>query len=147
MEKLKIQDLEEGKLYTFTFEDNLKCAFVHRIKSNRLQVKSTEFGWEDSSFSYNNVISGYFEEIKREIDWSMVPRGTKVQVRDKAEEEWVNKYFIEFNSRKEDFPFFASPCLDDNFSDYKMENNGYEWIYCRIHPSVEIPDEWYKEVE
>ena len=149
MKGLKIQDLQEGKLYRFYGEegDNTPNRY-YRINNNGDLIVAFEDEVDKeypSGLHYNRVIHGFFDEIEREIDWTKVPRGTKVQVRDNAKEEWVNKYFIEFNSRKEDFPFFASPCLDDNFSDYKMENNGYEWIYCRIHPSVEIPDEWYKE--
>ena len=88
-----------------------------------------------------------FEEIKKEIDWSKIQRGTKVQVRNYEEREWKNAYFIKYNSQEPYYPFVISSNLDDDFSSYKMEHNRYYARHCRIHPSVEIPDEWYKEVK
>ena len=146
MKKLKINELEEGKIYTFTFEDNLECAFVHRIKNNRLQAECT-LGWEDSILSYNSATAGYFTEIQREIDWSKVPRGTKVQVSLTEKGDWFNRYFIDTGKKDGEHAFVASPALDDDFTGYEMEDFSDGWEYCRIHESVEIPDEWYKEVE
>lgn len=151
MDKLSINDLEEGKIYKFTLADGVKCAHTHRIKNNILQVKAIGKAiWEDSILSYNNAISGYFTEIKREINWAKVPRGTKVQVRDKEEYEFENMYFIKF-CKNERVPFevnscfSVSPCLDDDYTGFKMENYNNFWKYCRIHPSVQIADDWYKE--
>ena len=31
------------------------------------------------------------------------------------------------------------------FTKEKAIYHAYEWEECRIHPSVEIPEEWYKE--
>lgn len=147
MDKLSINDLEEGKIYKFTLADGVKCAHTHRIKNNILQVKAIgKATWEDSILSYNNAISGYFEEIKKELDWSKVPRGTKVQVRDDENQEWENRYFIKYiPSDDKEYPFKTSKWLDDNYINLKMEYLCDIWKYCRIHESVKIPDEWYKE--
>ena len=146
MKKLKINELEEGKIYTFTFEDNLECAFVHRIKNNRLQAECT-LGWEDSILSYNSATAGYFTEIQREIDWTKVPRGTKVQVRDNEKQKWENAYFVSYAENVFPLSFESSPIKDDEFTKFKAERFSKVFEYCRIHPSVEIPNEWYKEVE
>ena len=146
MKKLKINELEEGKIYTFTFGDNLECTNVHRIKNNRLQVKFT-LGWDDSILSYNNATAGYFTEIQREIDWSKVPRGTKVQVSLTENGDWFNRYFIDTGKEDGEYTFVTSLALDDDFTSYEMEDFSDGWEYCRIHPSIEIPNEWYKEVE
>lgn len=146
MDKLSINDLEEGKIYKFTLADGVKCAHTHRIKNNILQVKAIGKAiWEDSILSYNNAISGYFTELKREIDWTKVPKGTKVQVRDSVTEEWKNKYFVKFHERIKETPFEASLLLDDYFTGLRMEDESAFWKYCRIHESVKIPDEWYRE--
>lgn len=43
--------------------------------------------------------------------------------------------------------FFYNEIFDTYFVEFKREIDACEWQYCRIHPTVEIPDEWYKEVE
>lgn len=146
MDKLSINDLEEGKIYKFTLADGVKCAHTHRIKNNILQVKAIGKAiWEDSILSYNNAISGYFEEIKKELDWSKVPRGTKVQVKDKEDRHWYNEYLVKYDSLEEKYAFRTSKWLDDDYIGFKMEEESNVWQYCRIHESVKIPDEWYKE--
>ena len=146
MDKLSINDLEEGKIYKFTLADGVKCAHTHRIKNNILQVKAIGKAiWEDSILSYNNATAGYFTEIQREIDWSKVPRGTKVQVRDCEEwGRWINAYFVE-QIKSTTCPFRTSFFSDDGFTGSIMGDNARLWKYCTIHESVEIPDEWYKE--
>lgn len=122
MDKIKIQDLEEGKIYTSTI------------------------GWEDSILSCNNATAGYFTENQKEIDWSKVPRGTKVQVRDEDDEEWENKYLISFdNEYFNRRPYYVSRILDDDYVGVVMEDECSHWGQCRIHKSVEIPYEWYKD--
>lgn len=146
MDKLSINDLEEGKIYKFTLADGVKCAHTHRIKNNILQVKAIGKAiWEDSILSYNNAISGYFTELKREIDWTKVPRGTKIQVKDEDDEEWVNKYLISFNNEYFNLPYYVSRILDNDYVGDVMEDAGSHWGQCRIHESVKIPNKWYKE--
>lgn len=158
MEKLKIWDLEVGKTYRFYDGSEVLSGNIYIINEQgelycgRDKYCKNKNGFSKSSLIYNAVINGYFTEIKKEIDWSKVPRGTKVQVRDKEEYEFVNMYFIKFckNERvpfKVNSCFSVSPCLDDGFTDFKMEHYNNFWKYCRIHPEVQIPDDWYKEVK
>lgn len=147
MEKLKIWDLEVGKIYR-AFYKGVEQNGVFKIgNSGRLFVCSG-LEWESSNFFYNEILDTTFEEIKREIDWAKVPRGTKVQVRDDENQEWENRYFIKYiPSDDKEYPFKASKWLDDNYINLKMEYLCDNWKYCRIHESVQIPDDWYKEVK
>lgn len=76
-------------------------------------------------------------EREREIDWSKVPKWTKVQVRDFEGEEWKNSYFIGSSTNG----VFKATYFDEfTFS----EGDEYEWYQCKIYPSVETKEEWYK---
>lgn len=72
----------------------------------------------------------------REIDWSKVPFGTKVQASDHSVlKECRRNSLVSYEKRlKKPFLIFNEE-LNEVFS-YK---------YCRIHPSVKIQEEWYKE--
>ena len=153
MERLKIQDLEVGKVYKFYFncwkDKVVELKTRYSINQNRelIPVQVDDVESLEYLLDYNEVITGYFVEIKREIDWSKVPRGTKVQVKDKEEREWENSYFIKYESSKGEYPFQANEWQDDDYTGFKMEQYSDFYKYCRIHESVEIPEEWYKEVE
>ena len=152
MKKLKIQDLKEEKIYKFAVNGNLEdlSESIYKIdEEGDLYYKDpcVKDSFFKSNLFYNEVINGCFVEIKREIDWSKVPRGTKVQIRDYEEEEWSNEYFIEYQPLKKEYCFRTSRISDDNYTGCTMELDSDIWEYCRIHPSVQIPDEWYKEVK
>ena len=152
MERLKIQDLEVGKVYRFYDNDDESLS-----ESIYMIDEQGDLYWRESLFeenqndflksvlTYNDVKNNYFVEIKKKIDWTKVPRGTKVQVRNKEDGLWKNKYFVKFEAIDGYYPFITSIHLDNDFTNYKMEIDACEWQYCRIHPSVQIPDEWYKE--
>ena len=146
MEKLKIQDLEVGKVYS-AFYKGVEQNGVFKVGNSGRLFVCAGLEWENSLFYYNEMFDVTFEEIKREIDWSKVPRGTKVQVKDKEEREWENSYFIKYESGKKEYPFQANEWQDDDYTGFKMEQYSDFYKYCRIHESVEIPEEWYKEVE
>lgn len=147
MEKLKIDELEVGKEYHLFYKNKIINGIFKINDDGKLFVNYDEFTGMLSGISYNIILDSYFIEIKKEIDWSKIQRGTKVQVRNYEEREWKNAYFIKYNSQEPYYPFVISSNLDDDFSSYKMEHNCYYARHCRIHPSVEIPDEWYKEVK
>lgn len=147
MKKLKIQDLKEGKIYKIICKE-VEGICKYRIKDGLLQVKSNEEEWKYSPLLYNDIAKSYFVEVKREIreiDWTKVPRGTKVQVREGVWNKiWHNRYFIKYENSYEKC-FCTGIYLDDIFMDRKIEDSLQTYKYCKIHPSVEIPDEWYKE--
>lgn len=152
MKKLKIQDLKEEKIYKFAVNGNLEdlSESIYKIdEEGDLYYKDpcVKDSFFKSNLFYNEVINGCFVEIKREIDWSKVPRGTKVQVKDRGEWEWKNSYFIKYESSKEEYPFQVNEWQDDDYTGFKTEQYSDFYKYCRIHESVAIPDEWYKEVE
>lgn len=150
MKKLKINELEVGKIYRFYYDDRILLRNIYMInKQGELYCEGGKYcknknGFSKSSLAYNTIINGYFVEFKREIDWTKVPRGTKVQVRSYS--KWENAYFVEENKEFK-CPFKTSFFLDDNFTNTSMEYASQNWSQCRIHESVEIPDEWYKEVK
>ena len=149
MERLKIQDLQEGKLYRFYGEegDNTPNRY-YRINNNGDLIVAFEDEVDKeypSGLHYNRVIHGFFDEIEREIDWSKVPRGTKVQIRDNEKGSWRNAYFLKFIKENEEYPFRASFMKDDEFTNLKMDDNEWGYKYCRIYSSTEILPEWFKE--
>ena len=154
MERLKIQDLQVGKVYRFYDNDDESLSESIYMIDEQGDLYWSESLFEEnqndflkSALTYNEVKNNYFVEIKKKIDWTKVPRGTKVQVRNKEEGLWKNKYFVKFEAIDGYYPFITSIHLDNDFTNYKMEIDACEWQYCRIHPSVEILDEWYKEEE
>lgn len=87
-----------------------------------------------------------FEKIEEnEIDWHKVRKGTKVQVRDYTNQEWKNAYFVSYSENVFPFSFESSPVRDDEFTESKAEGFSKFSKYCKIHESVKIPKEWYKE--
>lgn len=154
MNKIKIQDLEVGKIYRFYDNDDKSLSESIYMIDEQGDLYWSESLFEEnqndflkSALTYNDVKNNYFVEIKKKIDWTKVPRGTKVQVRNKEEGLWKNKYFVKFEAIDGYYPFITSIHLDNDFTNYKMEIDACEWQYCRIHPTVEIPKEWYKEEE
>lgn len=154
MNKIKIQDLEVGKIYRFYDNDDESLSESIYMIDEQGDLYWSESLFEEnqndflkSALTYNDVKNNYFVEIKKKIDWTKVPRGTKVQVRNKEEGLWKNKYFVKFEAIDGYYPFITSIHLDNDFTNYKMEIDACEWQYCRIHPTVEIPEEWYKEEE
>ena len=142
--KVKVWELEEGKMY---FEKEYNNRYI--IKNGILYAcnfyTSNKSDFEKSILPYNEVLTMNFEEIKREIDWSKVPQGTKVQVRDYKDREWFNRYFYCFNSDCKYIYTVSEIKEDDEYTGATMSNFTNSWIYCRIHESVEIPNSWYKE--
>lgn len=134
---MKVWELEEGKIYRNTINYS-----KYKIEERKLFYWCDNCLWVEIDTPYNRVIDMEFEEIKREIDWSKVPQGTKVQVRDFGNGEWLNRYFVQYVNG-----YFAASRFkeDDDFTGEKASHYACEWENCRIHESVEIPDSWYKE--
>lgn len=147
MKKLKIQDLKVGKIYKAIYEDVEQNGIFKINDVNKLMIKD-DIRWVQIGISYNTVLDIEFVEIEKEIDWTKVPRGTKVQVRDSENQEWKNAYFSKtLNSKEVDYPFKASFINDDEFTELNLDNTSWNYKYCKIHESVEIPEEWYKKVD
>ena len=143
-EKLTVFQLEPGKIYK-----REGYSLIYKITENKeLIAKRQDYGDYDfvsCGIRYNDASKPIFTEVKREIDWTKVPRMTKVQVRDCEDKEWINNYFIGYSGYIEGYyPYLATAYYDDDFTDVKSNGMGYN--FCRIHPSVAIPAEWYKEL-
>lgn len=77
-------------------------------------------------------------EREREIDWSKVPKWTKVQVRDYDFEDWKNRYFIGY--REDMHKYSVTP--HDEFT--YNEGDESEWKKIKIYDESDIKEEWYK---
>ena len=142
MNKLKINNLEEGKFYKFINANDIESEYIYVIKNSLLYFIQDNYELV-SEITYNDIVLGYFKELQ--IDWSKVPRGTKVQVRDSENQEWKNSYFSKFIKENEEYSFRASYVKDDEFTNLKMNDNEWDFKYCRIYSSEEILPEWFKK--
>lgn len=119
------------------YDENLK------IKGNGFEILNINFVYETECWGLGlkDLLSKttalkLIWERPREIDWSKVPFGTKVQASDHSDlKECRRNSLVSYEKRlKKPFLIFNEG-LNEVFS-YK---------YCRIHPSVKIQEEWYKE--
>lgn len=119
------------------YDENLK------IKGNGFEILNINFVYETECWGLGlkDLLSKttalkLIWERPREIDWSKVPFGTKVQASDHSDlKECRRNSLVSYEKRlKKPFLIFNEE-LNEVFS-YK---------YCRIHPSVKIQEEWYKE--
>lgn len=76
-------------------------------------------------------------ERPREIDWSKVPFGTKVQASDdlNKEDDDLERIFVRYEAKLKEYPFIVAYDTDDDAQSFR---------YCKIHPDVKIKEEWYK---
>ena len=111
-----------------------------------LKIKDEEFEKYNINFVYKTECWGLGLKLiwkrKKEIDWSKVPKWTKVRC--KGEFGYYNAYHYEYipneihcfgHTTRDEFTFGTDPVVD-----YLSKRDTYE-----IHPSIEIPEEWYKE--
>lgn len=142
MNKLKINNLEEGKFYKFINANDIESEYIYVIKNSLLYFIQDNYELV-SEITYNDIVLGYFKELQ--IDWSKVPRGTKVQVRDSENQEWRNAYFSKFIKENEEYSFRASDIKDDEFTKLNLDDTSWGYKHCRIYSSTEILPEWFKE--
>lgn len=143
MNKLKINELEEDKFYKFINANDIESEYIYVIKNSLLYFIQDNYELV-SEITYNDIVLGYFKELQ--IDWSKVPRGTKVQVRDSENQEWTNAYFSKtLKSKNTDYPFRASFINEDEFTKLNLDDTSWGYKYCRIYSSTEILPEWFKE--
>lgn len=74
---------------------------------------------------------------EKEIDWTRVQFGTEVIVSDRTidldEHNGLIMKFVGYEPRLREYPFIVTDSVDDSVSSFK---------YCKVHPLVEIKDEW-----
>ncbi len=70
----------------------------------------------------------------REIDWSKVPKWTPIQAWDENEKYTIDSLLVAYEPELR-FGLIVADNKDD-------EPRGYK--HCKIHPSVETKEEWYK---
>lgn len=79
-------------------------------------------------------------ERKREIDWTKVPKFTKVQVKDRGTTKWENRYYIGYN--KENIYSYKATCCDP-FT-YQDDTNEEGWEEIKFYDESDVKEEWYK---
>lgn len=79
-------------------------------------------------------------EREREIDWTKVPKFTKVQVKDSGTTKWENRYYIGYD--KECMYSYKTTCCDP-FT-YETNTREESWEKIRIYDESDIKEEWYK---
>lgn len=84
-------------------------------------------------FEERNLTLIWQEE--REIDWSKVPKWTKVIAKDFKEHQGSEMLFIMHEPKIKEYPFIVIDSQKGLVGSYK---------YCRIHPDIVIKEEWYK---
>ena len=143
-----LRDLVKGK-----FKEGDEFVYYVDDIEHYLKVSTNMFGdfiliKQNESVSVNSSLlsksTRKFIKIEKDIDWSKIPRGTKVQYKNYEECEWNNGYFIK-KCEYSGYSFEISKLKeDDSFSELTMEDCCDYYRYCRIHPDVEIKEEWYK---
>lgn len=110
-----------------TFKEELECtAFIYEYNFlDELKEKGfIELIWKREN------------EEKREIDWTKVPKWTKVLVRNDKDDEWKKAYFLG-----------TSPLgFDTTFSDKFTLNDDHIriWQYIKLYDENDMKEEWCK---
>lgn len=81
-------------------------------------------------------------ERTTEIDWTKVPKWTKVQITDSLAAPWKNAYFLGLETEESVmYPFVVSFCSEYTYVDECDEDC---FALCRLCPDVEPKEEWIK---
>lgn len=163
---MKKSDLKDGMIVELNYGEMgiiLNNSIRYNVGFDKLNIYDDNLRFEDVTidriYEVTNGCCSIKEVLNKEnltliwervIDWNKVPSGTKVQVKENKKEGWINKYFSHFRSiiidefGNVEEVYFTSSHLRDEFTGAEAAGfGGYK--FCRIHPSVEIPKEWYKE--
>lgn len=146
-----ILEFTEGIQYRKLLDNGKKSRYIYKIENKKLYCRfdnEAKNEFKESKMSYNELIDTKYirYEEKKEIDWSKVPRGTKVQVRDFDDGDfWYNRYYYGFDKDSE-YPYCTTKRIDDDEftgETAKSTLTGYQKI--RIYDSADIKESWYKE--
>lgn len=140
---------KKGCLPLDMFDDELKTEEIYKVITiNKVyEINKEECICIDDLLNIDKL--NLIWQREKEIAWSKVSRGTKVQVRNSEKGEWINRYFRYFSSitigkygETQDFYWTVTHLKDEFTGEGEQGCGGYK--YCRIHPDVEIREEWYK---
>lgn len=157
---MKKSDLKDGMIVELNYGEMgiiLNNSIRYNVGFDRLNIFDDNLRFEDVTIDRIYEVTNDCCSIKevlnkdnltlmwkrpREIDWSKVPKWTKVRC--KGEFGYYNAYHYEYipneihcfgHTTRDEFTFVTDPVVD-----YLSKRDTYE-----IHPSIEIPEEWYKE--
>lgn len=144
-----ILEFKEGVQYRKLLENGKESRYVCKIENKKLYYRydnEAKNEFKESKMSYNELIdTKYIRYEENKIDWSKVPRGTKVQVKDFDGDFWYNRYYYGFDKDSE-YPYCTTKRIDDDeFTGDTAKNTltGYQKI--RIYDPADIKESWYKE--
>lgn len=136
----------EGYMNLSHYDENMENTHRDKFFDNSIGTYSIVKVFEIKDISKG--IEFFFNEDnlkliwgQREIDWSKVPKWTKAQYERNG--DWINCYHINYDEQSKYWP--CEYTVRDKFT-FETE----KYIQCvneqnyRIHPSVTIPEEWYK---
>lgn len=126
---MKVWELEVNKIYKRVLDDGSVDSNKFKIDENRKLYVKDSSGWRESLVYYNKLLKIDFEEYG--INWEELEKGTKVQVSDNNE-DWENRYFISY-TEKNGFPFKATRCKRDDFSEIYWDSFSAVYKYCRLY--------------
>lgn len=130
---------EEGYISQDEFDSDLVCRYSNLTISKVYKVKRP--CCFKTMFAGRNLVLIW--ERKDKIDWNKVPEGTKVQVRNTENGEWVNRYYKGYDEYRTPARFNTWKIPKDEFTGSGYSYDG-TWVYCRLHESVKAKKEWLK---
>lgn len=135
-------DLAMSVLGDYNEDLTIKSENIREYDIMKVYRITKESEYDSLEYLMNILPEGKVElawEREREIDWSKVPKWTRVQGKAYASENWRNVYFIDY---KEDSnkPYLAT--VRDEFT-YR-EGHELEFKYIKIYDESDIKEEWYK---
>ena len=144
-----ILEFKEGVQYRKLLDNGKESRYIYKIENKKLYYRfdnkeKNEF--EESKMSYNELIDTKYirYEEKKEIDWSKVPRGTKVQVKDFDTYFWYNRYYYGIHKGGK-YPYCTTKRIDDDeFTGDSAKNTLTSYQEIRIYDPADIKESWYK---
>lgn len=145
MDRLRFTDLEIGKVYKSCTGYLYKIIETHYNDELDLLVRNCEGNeWVQTCLKVSRILEMKFTEVPKEIDWTKIPKWTKVLVKDKDEREYKNAYFMGIDSENGETQFgvtfydmfiFADRCGECEFEYFDC---------CKLHPLEKAKEDWYK---
>lgn len=139
-------EILKGTEVLVKFDDN--CTLKLYVKKDSCDSYYLVDYYDDeagNSIFTDSTLKFYIKE--REIDWSKVPKYTKVNVRDTDIEDWKNRYFL-YVDNSDDYKYITTLSnTKDDFTGMSPENCcglTAHYAQIRLDKSVTPKMEWYK---
>lgn len=125
-----------NEIYTLDNSVSYTGSFYNIMKYYKEDLKYDGTTSNDIMYVYDS--DGNLIWKREEIDWSKIPKDTKVLVRNSKEEEWQRRYFAEYKNGK--------PYTFNNGWTSWTTSNKTSWEYCKL-VEPEQKEYTFEEVE